>query len=359
MQTNECSDSLPAMRHRGYWGLLGTSAEIQKIFQQIAKIAGTNVNVLIRGESGTGKELIARAIHLQSARANCPFIALNAAAIPEGLVESELFGHERGAYTGAVTRYQGKVQQANGGTLFLDEVGDLPALSQAKLLRVIQDRQFYRLGGSDVVDSDFRLLAATHQDLGALIQAGRFREDLYFRLAVFEIDVPPLRHRKDDIAILANQFLADFQRGNNGAARSFSSRMLDTLLGYDWPGNIRELQNAIQHALLLSDDGEIWPEHLPERIRSEAELSRRIPESFGSLKSSQPSAETLEEIERKALVEAVDRCCGNLSMAIRELQIGRGKLYRKLKKHGLMARVQAKRTGWHPGDANGMSSSSC
>jgi Nif-specific regulatory protein len=328
---------------RGYWGLLGTSAEIQEIFQQVQKIAATNVNVLIRGESGTGKELIAKAIHLQSARANCPFVALNAASIPEGLVESELFGHERGAYTGAATRYQGKVQQANGGTLFLDEVGDLPVASQVKLLRVIQERQFYMLGGSDIIDSDFRLVAATHQDLRALIESGEFREDLYFRLAVFEIEVPPLRHRKGDIATLANQFIADFQESNNDAPTKLSCGAVNALLGYDWPGNVRELQNAIQHALLLCSEGEIGPEHLPERIRSEPAMSEPVFESGGSLKSSQSSAGTLEEIERKALVEAVDRCDGNLSMAIRELQIGRGRLYRKLKKYDLMARVQVKR----------------
>jgi DNA-binding NtrC family response regulator len=321
------------------------SVEIRKILEQVQRIAASNVNVLIRGESGTGKELIARAIHLQSARANCPFVALNSASIPEGLVESELFGHERGAYTGAINRYQGKVQQANGGTLFLDEIGDMPPSSQAKLLRVIQERQFCRLGGSDVISSDFRLLTASHQDLGALIQAGGFREDLYFRLAVFEIDVPPLRHRKADIAILANQFIADFQSGNNGVKKSLSCRALEALLGYEWPGNIRELQNAIQHAVLLCDDGEIEPEHLPERIWSQAGRPTRISKNLGFLNSSSPSAETLEEIERNALAEAVDRCCGNLSMAIRELQIGRGKLYRKLKKYGLMAQVQVKRTG--------------
>lgn len=343
MHNNPSSKSLPTTRHRIYGGIVGASLEIQKIFQQVQKIAPATVNVLIRGESGTGKELIARAIHLQSARANCPFVALNAASIPEGLVESELFGHEKGAFTGAVSRYEGKIQQANGGTLFLDEVGDLPAPSQAKLLRVLQERQFYSLGGSNVIDSDFRLLAATHQDLEVLIEAGRFREDLYFRLAVFEIHVPPLRQRKEDIAILANQFISDFQTGKDGSTKSLSSSALNALLDYDWPGNVRELQNAIQHALLLCDDDEIWPEHLPARIRSFARLSRRIPERFASLKSSRPSAERLEEIEKKALVEAVDRCCGNLSMAVRELQIGRGKLYRKLKKYGLMARVQVKR----------------
>ena len=279
MQNNASSES----RHRIFGGLVGASFEIQTIFQQVQKVAPANVNVLIRGESGTGKELIARAIHLQSARANRPFVALNAASIPEGLVESELFGHERGAYTGAVTRYEGKVQQANGGTLFLDEVGDLPAPSQAKLLRVIQERQFYRLGGSNTIDSDFRLLAATHRDLEVLIEAGRFREDLYFRLAVFEIDVPPLRQRKEDIAILANQFISDFQTGKDGPTKSLSGSALNVLLDYDWPGNVRELQNAIQHALLLCDEGEIRPEHLPARIRSFAGLSPRIPERFAAL----------------------------------------------------------------------------
>lgn len=339
------SDSLSLTQRRRDWELAGISVGIRQVLQQIRRIAGSNVSVLIRGESGTGKELIARAIHLQSARAKCPFVALNSASIPEGLVESELFGHERGAYTGAINRYQGKVQQANGGTLFLDEIGDLPASSQVKLLRVIQERQFYRLGGSDVINSDFRLVAATHQDLKGLIQAGRFREDLYFRLAVFEIEVPPLRHRKEDIALLANQFIADFQSGSSRAERSLSGAALEALLGYDWPGNIRELQNAIQHALLWCDDGQIEPEHLPERIRSQTRRLLQIPGNLESPKSPRPSAWTLEEIERIALAEAVDRCRGNLSMAIRELRIGRGKLYRKLKKYGLMAHVQVKRVG--------------
>jgi DNA-binding NtrC family response regulator len=338
------SSSAPALTpcQTGFLGLIGKSIEIQKTIQQIQRIAITNVSVLIHGESGTGKELVAKAIHLKSTRANQSFVALNAASIPEGLVESELFGHEKGAYTGAVTRYQGKVQQANGGTLFLDEIGDLPTPSQAKLLRVIEERQFQMLGGSDVFESDFRLLTATHQNLGALIGTGRFREDLYFRLAVFEIDLPPLRQRKEDIPLLVNHFIADFQL-QCASAKSISAPAMDTLLAYHWPGNIRELQNVIRRALLLCDELEIQPEHLSERIRLESRVSRQIPTNHESTKPCRPSAEKMEEIERKALTEAIERCRGNLSMAIRELQIGRGRLYRKLKKYDLMTRVQVKR----------------
>ena len=328
-------------RENGFLGLIGESSAIQQTIQQIQRIAATNISALIRGESGTGKELVATAIHLKSTRANQPFVALNAASIPEGLVESELFGHEKGAYTGAVTRYQGKIQQANGGTLFLDEIGDLPAPSQAKLLRVIQERQFQMLGGSEVLESDFRLLAATHQNLGALIRTGRFREDLYFRLAVFEIDVPPLRQRKEDIPVLVNQFIVNFQ-SQSASVKRVSVLAMDTLLAYEWPGNIRELQNVIRRALLLCDEAEIQVEHLPERMRLEGG-ARQLPSNHESTKPSPPSAEKMEEIERKALTEAIERCKGNLSMTIRQLQIGRGRLYRKLKKYDLMARVQRNR----------------
>lgn len=325
----------------GFLGLIGQSSAIQKTIQQIRRIAATNISVLIRGESGTGKELVAKAIHVTSTRANQPFVALNAASIPEGLVESELFGHEKGAYTGAVTRYLGKVQQANGGTLFLDEIGDLPTPSQVKLLRVIQERQFQMLGGSDVLESDFRLLAATHQNLGALIRIGRFREDLYFRLAVFEIDVPPLRQRKEDIPVLVNQFLLSFQSQSTSIKR-VSAPAMDTLLAYEWPGNIRELQNVIRRALLLCDEAAIQVEHLPEGMRLESG-ARQLPTDHEPTKPCRSSAEKMEEIERKALTEAIERCRGNLSRAMRELQIGRGRLYRKLKKYDLMARVQVNR----------------
>ena len=335
------STSVPTPCENGFLGLIGKSTAIQKTIQQIQRIAGTNISVLIHGESGTGKELVAKAIHVKSTRANQPFVALNAASIPEGLVESELFGHEKGAYTGAVTRYQGKVQQANGGTLFLDEIGDLPTPSQAKLLRVIQERQFQMLGGSDVLESDFRLLAATHQNLGALIRTGRFREDLFFRLAVFEIDVPPLRERKEDIPVLVNQFIVNFQ-SQSASIKSVSVPAMNALLAYEWPGNIRELQNVIRRALLLCDEAEIQVEHLPERMRLESG-ARQLPTNHDSTKACPPSAEKMDEIERKAITDAIERCKGNLSMTIRELQIGRGRLYRKLKKYELMAHVEMNR----------------
>ena len=316
---------------------------MHKVIQQIERIAASSVSVFIHGESGTGKELIARAIHSHSARSHHSFVALNLAAIPEGLVESELFGHERGAYTGATSRYQGKVQQADQGTLFLDEIGDLALPSQAKLLRVIQERQFHRLGASEVIQADFRLVSATHQNLSEFIQAGRFREDLYFRLAVFEIEVPPLRRRKQDIPLLTTHFIAHFKRENEAPANGISRQALDTLSAYDWPGNVRELQNAVQRALLVCDKSEIQPEHLPERIRLCNRLAIQNPARCESIESSRTPIEKMDEIEKKALTDAIGRCSGNLSMVIRELQIGRGRLYRMLKKYGLMEHVRMNR----------------
>ena len=333
----------PQARFGSFSGMLGQSPEMQQIFLQIARVSDSNVSVLIHGESGTGKELVARAIHLRSSRARQAFVALNSAAIPEGLTESELFGHEKGAYTGAVSCYQGKVQQANKGTLFLDEVGDLGLAAQAKLLRVVQERRYQRIGSAELMESDFRLIAATNKNLSELVEAGRFRQDLYFRLAVFEIEVPPLRERREDIYILASQFASDLQQDSNFKKKSISREAVHALLAYDWPGNVRELQNAIQRALLLCDEEEIQPEHLPSRLGIRSSLWRRISKNHDVEPPPLASPEKIEEIERKALVEAVERCGGNLSKAIRELQIGRGRLYRKLKKYGLMNRVEAQR----------------
>jgi DNA-binding NtrC family response regulator len=343
--STRASSSFPpgTIPQHGHLGLVGNSLGMRKLIQQIHRIATTNVSVLIHGESGTGKELIARALHFQGARANQPFVALNVASIPEGLVESELFGHERGAYTGAVTRYDGKVQQANRGTLFLDEIGDLALPSQAKLLRIIQERQFNRLGGSDVIQADFRLVTATHRNLREFIHAGRFREDLYFRLAVFEIEAPPLRERKQDIPLLANHFIADFKTESKASADGISPQALEIFLAYDWPGNVRELQNAVQRALLLCDKSEIQPEHLPETIRRRYRLWTQNSTLCEPAKCSELPVGRMDEIERKALTDAIARCSGNLSMVIRELQIGRGRLYRKLKKYNLMEQVRVSR----------------
>jgi DNA-binding NtrC family response regulator len=302
------------------------------------------VSILIQGESGTGKELIARAIHEQSLRVRHPFVALNSAAIPEGLIESELFGHERGAFTGAAARFVGKIEQANNGTLFLDEIGELALPLQAKLLRVIQEHQFQRLGGLAVLESDFRLVAATHQNLPELIKAGRFREDLYFRLGVFELDVPPLRARKDDILLLANKFLADYRDLNKGKAERFSAKALEVLLSYHWPGNVRDLQNVIQSALLLCDAREIGLEHLPRRVRPTSALPDEALPPLRPI-SADPGFQPVKiaEIERRVLERAIDRCGGNLSNAMRELDMGRSRFYRKLKKYGLMNQVESHR----------------
>jgi DNA-binding NtrC family response regulator len=322
-----------------YFGLLGRSTEMRNVFRQIDRVSTTDLSVLVQGESGTGKELVARAIHNRSSRARSPFIALNSAAIPEGLIESELFGHERGAFTGAVSRCLGKVEQAHNGTLFLDEIGELALPLQAKLLRVIQEHQFQRLGGSSVLRSDFRLIAATHQNLPELIKAGRFREDLYFRLAVFEIDVPSLRVRKDDIPLLARKFIVDYQRASNANLERISAPALEMLLSYNWPGNVRELQNAIQRALLLCEGRDIYPEHLPNRVTVQAP-THSVERARGRDLELHARSPKMNEIEKDVLKRAIDRNDGNLSQAIRELEIGRSRFYRKLKKYDLMSYVE-------------------
>jgi len=253
--------------------IIGQSPAMREVYKLIGRIAPRDVNVLITGESGTGKELIARAILHHSPRKDRPFLAVNCAAIPETLIESELFGHERGAFTGAAHRRIGKFEQCDGGTLFLDEVGDISLGTQAKLLRVLQDNSFQRLGGGELITSDVRIVSATHQPLETLIKEKRFRQDLYFRLKVASIDVPPLREREVDVVLLAHQFVRRYNRSLGTNIRSFSPDVLPVLIKYPWPGNVRELENAIKAALVVARGSVLRLEFLPQHVRPGAAVS--------------------------------------------------------------------------------------
>jgi len=306
---------------------------LRAALDKAARVAPTETTVLITGESGTGKELVAHAIHGTSPRREGPFVALNCAAIPESLLESELFGHERGAFTGADRARAGKIEAAGGGTLFLDEIGELSAPAQAKLLRVIQEREFTRVGGTATQKADVRLLAATNRDLLAEVREGRFREDLYYRLAVFAVHLPPLRERGDDIRILAEHFLAEFGRRMGKSDDGLSREARDRLLSYAWPGNIRELSNAIERALILSDGGAIRPEQLglPGRTAPTASTEAR-PDAKGPALGG-----TLPEVERRLVVDALARAEGNKVRAAASLGVTRSQLYTLLKKHRIEA----------------------
>ncbi len=330
-----------------YRGIAGRSPAIRRVFAELDHVVASDVNVLILGESGTGKELVARALHDGGTRAKAPFVAINCAAIPEALVESELFGHERGAFTNATARHVGSVERAHGGTLFLDETGELPLAVQAKLLRVLQERSFRRVGGTSDVHSDFRLVCATHRDLRESVRAGRFREDLYYRLAVFELDLPPLHEREGDVGLLAERFLAELapKRRVHLSAEAFQA-----MEKHDWPGNVRELRNAMERALVLCGDGPVELAHLPPSLRrpvahepavrtESVRGETRAEPARAPMSDERPTASSagisMDEIEREALKQALERNGGNVTAAVRELGIGRTTVYRKMKKYGL------------------------
>ena len=321
---------------RGYPGIVGASPAMRAVFRQIDRIALSDVTVLIHGESGTGKELVAKAIHHASSRQRKPFIAVNSAAIPESLLESELFGHEKGSFTGAVNRRIGKFEEADGGTLFLDEIGELSASVQAKLLRVLQERNFQRVGGTLHVSSDFRLITATHRNLAEDVKSGRFREDLFFRLAVFELELPPLRQRKEDIGALAQAFIRDQRAAMGSTVTGLSDAALQILMRHDWPGNVRELQNVMQRALVVAEGDEIRPEDLPDRVRgtqSEAHATEAAEAPSGH-----PA--TLEDASKRLLVAALLKHDGNASAVMRELNVGRTRFYRMLRKFDLEGKIE-------------------
>ncbi len=323
------------------YGLLGNSEKMHTLFRQIDKVSASEISVLIHGESGTGKELVAKAIHQNSGRNKGNFVAINCAAIPESLQESELFGHEKGAFTGADKRREGRFELADEGTLFLDEVAELSLPVQAKLLRVLQEKTFSRLGSSAETKSDFRVIAASHKDLSAEVESGRFREDLFFRLAVYEMDVPALRERPEDIPLLANYFLREFS-GKSGRKLTLSPETLRILLNYSFPGNVRELQNSMQRAVVSASESVVMPEDLPKRIfeikkednvttSGSAKVFSELPQITNTTDTL--NIMTLEELEKLAITNAIERNRGNLSNVVRELGIGRTTLYRKLKQY--------------------------
>jgi DNA-binding NtrC family response regulator len=306
--------------------LLGDSKAMGALRERVAAVARRDVTVLVLGETGTGKELVARAIHAASARSTGPFVALSCAAVPESLQDSELFGHERGAFTGAHARRAGRFEQANGGTLFLDEVGELSPSMQSKLLRVLQERTFNRVGGSSEIPTDIRVVAATHRDLREEVRLGRFRADLFFRLSVFEVTLPPLRERGGDIGLLARHFAAALGQG----PVVLSEEALDQLARYPWPGNVRELRSAIEHALVLASEGRIDVAHLP------ASISVGAPPPPEESAPASSAREAVAQVERALLVRALADANGNASAAMRQIGMPRSTFYRRLKEYGLL-----------------------
>jgi len=286
--------------------LIGNSGPIRRVYEQVTQVASTNTTVMLRGESGTGKELIAHAIHYNSPRKNSPFIKVNCAALPETLIESELFGYEKGAFTGAHAQKKGRFELAEGGTLFLDEIGDLNTSTAIKLLRVLQEREFDRLGGTKTVKADVRLIVATNKDLEKAIAAGLFREDLYYRLNVFAIFVPPLRERKSDVLLLADHFLEDYSNRHGKNIKRISTPAIDMLMSYHWPGNVRELENAIERAVLVCDGNVIHGHHLPPSLQT-AEASGTVMNiSF---------KEAVEAYEKDLIQDTLKSTRGNRSKA--------------------------------------------
>ena len=326
-------ENRPSLRPRGF---VGNSESMQKVYAQIAQVAPSATTVFLQGESGTGKELAARAIHAAGARAPRPFISLNCAALPENLIESELFGHERGAFTGASATRKGRFELADGGTLFLDEVGELSLMTQAKLLRVLQERSFERLGGMETRHVDVRFITATNRDLERMVEEGGFRRDLFYRLNVFPIFLPPLRLRPEDILPLASHFIAKFAAANGRKNVRLSLAVMDMLQRYAWPGNIRELENVMERAaLLLGRESLVLPQHLPPSLHSIHEGRDGTdccvirPGFAGSLR------ERLEELERACIVEALESSQGQIGRAAASLGLTERIMALRLKKYGI------------------------
>ena len=310
-----------------YANMIGTSAIMRRVYEEIGQVAQTTATALILGESGTGKELVAKAVHANSDRADQPFIKVNGAAFPEGLFESELFGHERGAFTGAVGRRKGRLDRAQGGTLFLDEIAELPLSTQVKLLRVLQFREYERLGGQETLKADVRLIAATNKNMETAVAGGTFREDLYYRLNVFTITLPPLRERPNDIPALAEYFLDTWARQHGRSVRRIAPRALDLLCGHTWPGNVRELENAMERAVIACNGFVLEDRHLPERVRA----ATRSP---GMRKQS--LAEAVATLERQMIEDALGGSQGNLARAARVLGTTERVLRYKVEKYGLL-----------------------
>ncbi len=310
--------------------LIGVSPAMQRVFRLVARIAPAETPVLLTGESGTGKEMIAQSIHLQSRRANRSFVTVNAAAIPESLFESELFGHVRGSFTGAVSDRVGMFQQADGGTIFLDEIGDLPLSVQVKLLRALQNGEVRRVGASESTRVDVRVIAATNRDLHRALADGSFREDLYYRLNVFHIELPPLRERREDIPVLANYFRERLARERGKRVERFTDRAQFYLMRYDYPGNVRELENAIERAVALSEHGEITHLDLPPSLRETA-----IPLIAQGTAFPYSESLSLAQLEAEHIRRVLQHYAGNTTKTARSLGISRSTLWRKMREYGL------------------------
>jgi Nif-specific regulatory protein len=306
--------------------IIGSSGPVRQMYEQMAQVASTNTTVLIRGESGTGKELIAHAVHYNSPRANKPFVKVSCAALPDSLIESELFGYEKGAFTGAEQRKKGRFELADGGTLFLDEIGDINLATQVKLLRVLQEREFERLGSTETIKVNVRLIAATNKDMERAMAAGTFREDLYYRLNVFTIFVPPLRERKADLLLLVDHFLEKFSREHKKIIKRISTPAIDMLMSYHWPGNVRELENTLERAVLMCDGQVIHGHHLPPSLQT-AEASGTV--NRVSL------SDAVAGFEKDLIQDALKTTRGNRAKAARLLDTTERVLNYKVRKYGV------------------------
>jgi two-component system response regulator HydG len=311
--------------------IIGRSGPMERLLETVAQVAPSEATVLVVGESGTGKELIAGAIHHNSQRKEGPLVKMNCAAVTETLLESELFGHEKGSFTGAYKRKEGRFVQAEGGTLFLDEVSEMSLAMQAKILRVLQEREITRVGGEETLKVDVRLVAATNKDLMQEIEAGRFREDLFYRLNVVTLKIPPLRDRPEDIPLLAQHFVKEFARKNQKPVKGFTPQAMDRLLKYDWPGNVRELMNAVERAVVLSRS-----DYLGDEAFAPGLPARPDKEKPEQIEGKGPANLPLEEVEKTTILNTLEAAGGNKSETARRLGITRRTLHKKLKKYGLM-----------------------
>ena len=313
-----------------FFGLIGDSAPMQELYRQMQRVLDSDVAVAIQGESGTGKELVARAVHFSGRRAAGPFVAINCAAIPDALHESELFGHERGAFAGAVGTHRGRFEQADGGTLFLDEVGEMNALTQASLLRAIQEQKIRRVGGSTDIPVNVRIISSSPSDLSSAVQGNKFREDLYFRLSVYPLKIPSLRERREDITHLVKHFLERYAGDVGRDIQRVSPAAMEILMRHEWPGNVRELQNVVHRAMLSCDAEELDVGHLPPDIR------QATVEGNGVTEDGTPTGDVvpLRELERRAIRKALRATNGSVEKAARLLGMGRATLYRRLARYG-------------------------
>jgi DNA-binding NtrC family response regulator len=325
----------PRRRGRPIAAIIGSHPDMVELFKLVSRVAGTKSSVMIIGESGTGKELIARTIHEASTRRDRPFVAVNCTSLSETLLESELFGHVKGAFTGAIERRPGLFLEANRGTVFLDEVGDMSLSMQAKLLRVLQEEEVKPVGGTDTVPVDVRVVAATHQDLEALVRTGRFRLDLYYRLHVVALRVPPLRERRDDIPVLAEHFLREYGLLAQRPIQGFSTKAMRALMNYPWPGNVRELENVVERAVALA----------PGSIVEESDLPDKIVHHAGPIPATPGGEATLDEMTRRYVLSVLDKVRGNKTEAARILGVPRRTLYRMLERYGVASEEEVSQSG--------------